>query len=581
MHFNNASYGVVVTDNAGRITMVNNTAKSLLGYENHILTGKIIKDIIPDSRLTDMLWTERGSKEEKLTVGGRPIIISRSPVSENNTVPGNIFVLQDASENEALKREIKRLKEDKTELEAIFNSSYDEIFVIDGNGIALKINKAGDTYYGVALDQIIGRNVLELEEQGLFKPSVTRQVFEKKERVTITQETRSGKKLIVTGNPVFDDHGNIIRIVVNSRDVSELTNLRQRLMEAEQLAETYRKQVMKLESNGTIQKEFIANSPDMKQILDMVDKVARVDSTVLITGESGVGKGIVASRIHKLSIRSEGQFISINCGAIPENLLESELFGYAPGAFTGAQKGGKKGLIQMGDGGTVFLDEVGELPLNLQVKLLHAIQQKSVMPVGGTAPVDVNVRFIAATNRNIKEMVKEGTFREDLYYRLNVIPLEIPPLRQRRQDILPLVEYYLGIINKKYGMAKKMAQETRDILERYDWPGNVREVENIVERLAVTSDSVELKPVHLPNYVLNHLSKTTNAIYVPDLCPLDDAVQQVEKQLITKAYNTYGNTYLMAEVLGVNQSTVVRKMKKYLSMPRRKPGPSKNAGVTQ
>jgi PAS domain S-box-containing protein len=581
MQYNAGHYGVIITDGTGRITMVNDAAKALLGLENTHITGKIIKDIIPDSRLTDMLYTERFSKEERLTVHGRPLVISRTPVSESTSVAGSIFVLQDVSEYEDLKREIQSLRNDKTELEAIFDSSFDEIFVIDGNGIALKINRAGDTYYGVDTSEMIGRNVIELEEQGYFKPSVTRMVMEKKERVTTTQKTRTGKELIVTANPVFDKQGNIIRVVVNSRDISELSTLRKRLMEAEQLAETYRKQVIKLESDSNVKKELIADSHDMKQILEMVDKVARVDSTVLITGESGVGKGVIANRIHKLSSRSEGPYISINCGAIPENLLESELFGYAPGAFTGAQKGGKKGLIQMGEGGTVFLDEVAELPLNLQVKLLHAIQQKSVMPVGGTAPIEVDVRFIAATNRNIKEMVKNGEFREDLFYRLNVIPLEIPPLRQRRQDIIPLVEYYLHVINQKYGMSKKLAPETRDILKRYNWPGNVREVENIVERMAVTSDSVELKPVHLPDYVLDQISKSNNTIFVPDLCHLEEAVQQVEKQLITKAYNLYGNTYLMAEALGGNQSTVVRKMKKYLAMPRRKPGPGGKSRASQ
>jgi PAS domain S-box-containing protein len=553
--------------------MLNEAARVLLGLEYRHITGRMIKEVIPDSRLTDVLWTDRSTVEEQLTILGRRVVVSRTPVYENARPIGSIFIIQDITEHEKLKERLRRLEEVNEELEAILDSSYDEIFVIDGNGITKRINKAGESYYGVKTEELVGKNVFDLEKEGYFSPSVTRLVFERRQRVTINQKTCSGKDLIVTGNPVFDERGNIIRIVVNSRDISELATLRQRLKETEQLAETYRKQVMQLESDKTRRKEFIARSPQMVKLLELVDKVAGVDSTVLITGESGVGKGVVANRIHRLSGRRDGPFVSINCGAIPENLLESELFGYAPGAFTGALKGGKRGLIPMGDGGTVFLDEVAELPLNLQVKLLHVIQQKNVIPVGGTVPVSVDVRFIAATNRNIRDMVAEGKFREDLFYRLNVIPLEIPPLRERREDIMPLVEYYLDAINRKYGMAKKLAPETRAILERYGWPGNVREVENIVERLAVTSDTVEIQPAHLPGYVLNHVSKKENKIYVPDVCPLGDAVEEVEKQLIEKAYKTYGNTYRMAEALGINQSTVVRKMKKYLSMPRRKPGP--------
>jgi len=576
MSLNAGSLGVITTDDKGKVTMVNEAARGMLGLVNGNVAGIMVKEIIPQSTLTDVSGADTSGAEENLIAGGKTLLVSRTRVPSNAWPGGFIFILLDISDYTNIKSELRQLREAKNELEAIFDSSFDEIFVIDGNGIVQRINKAGETNYGVKTDYFIGQNIFELEKQGYFSPSVTRMVFEKRKRVTTTQKTRSGKELIVTGNPVFDEHGNIIRIVINSRDISELSSLRQRLMETERLAEAYRKQVMQLESGRTLNKEFIARSQHMINLLDLVDKVAKVDSTVLITGESGVGKGLIASRIHQLSNRSKGPFISINCGAIPENLLESELFGYVPGAFTGANKGGKKGLVQAADGGTVFLDEVAELPLNLQVKLLHVIQQKSVTPVGSTTPESVDVRFIAATNRNIKEMVREGTFREDLFYRLNVIPIEIPPLRQRREDIIPLVEHCLSAINEKYGMIKKLAPETRDYLERYNWPGNVREIENLVERFTVTADTVEILPSHLPDYVLNHSSNRDKKIYVPQLCPLEDAVQEVEKQLIEKAFQTYGNTYRMAEALGINQSTVVRKMKKYMPMLKRKPGPARN-----
>lgn len=569
MSLNTGRHGVIITDSAGKVTMVSELARGLLGIENEKV-GILIKEIIPQSNLTNISGADNDS-EEILTATNRTLLVSRTPVFRNDVLDGFIFIVQDISEHESIKNELQQLREAKKELEVIFDSSFDEIFVLDGNGIVKRINKAGETNYGVKTEQFIGQSIFELEKQGYFSPSVARMVFEKKARVTTTQKTSSGKELIVTGNPVFDEQGGIDRIVINSRDVSELSSLRRRLMETERLAETYRKQVMQLESGRTLANEFISCSPHMINLLELVDRVAKVDSTVLITGESGVGKGLVASRIHQQSYRNKGPFISINCGAIPENLLESELFGYVSGAFTGAKKGGKKGLIKAGDGGTVFLDEVAELPLNLQVKLLHVIQQKTVTPVGSTTPENIDVRFIAATNRNIKEMVREGTFREDLFYRLNVIPIEIPPLRQRREDIIPLVEHYLDVINEKYGMVKKLAPETRDYLEQYNWPGNVREIENLVERFAVTADTVEILPCHLPEYVINQ-SSLDRKIYVPYLCPLENAVRDVEKQLIEKAYRKYGNTYRMAEALGVNQSTVVRKMKKYMPMLKRKSG---------
>ncbi|WP_051273404.1 sigma-54-dependent Fis family transcriptional regulator [Desulfotruncus alcoholivorax] len=577
MHLTAGSHGVITADASGRITMLNDAARALLGLGLRSVIGRSVKEIIPDTRLTDVMLNDRESKEEKISAGRKRLIVSRTPVYENARLVGSIFIVQDTSELEKVKEQMQELKEARDELEVILNSSYDEIFVIDGEGITRKINKAGESFYGVDTNELIGRNVIELEEQGYFSPSVTRLVFERRERVTITQTTRSGKELIVTGNPVFDENGNITRVVVNSRDISELASLRRMLKDTERLADNYRKQMLQLNSERKDgHRDLIASSPQMVSLLEMADKIAAVDSTVLITGESGVGKGVVAARIHKMSSRSAGPFVTINCGAIPENLLESELFGYASGAFTGARKGGKKGLIEMGDGGTVFLDEIGELPLNLQVKLLHVIQQKSVLPVGGTAAVDVNVRFVAATNRDLKKMVQEGSFREDLFYRLNVIPLEIPPLRDRREDVEVLLDYYLDLFNKKYGMAKRFSDEVREVLDRYSWPGNVREVENIVERLAVTSDEVEIKPNHLPDYVLSKVSEKSNKIFIPDICPLDEAVEEVERQLIEKAFKAFGNTYRMAEVLNINQSTVVRKMKKYLTASKRKPGPKKH-----
>ena len=476
---------------------------------------------------------------------------------------GSIVYLIDITGWEFYWKELAEYKELVRELEETLDSSYDEILVIDGSGIIRRINKAAETNYGVSVESMIGKNIFELEKEGYFNPSVCRLVFEDRKRLTITQKTKSGKHLIVTGNPIFNEEGEIIRVVVNSRDVSELLNLRKQLEDTEQLAESYRQQLLRLSRERLADGEIVAKSPQMEQVLKMVEKVAQVDSTVLIMGESGVGKGLVASRIHKQSRRSGGPFITVNCGAIPEHLLETELFGCEGGAFAGARRDGKKGLLELANGGTLFLDEITELPPNLQVKLLHVIQDRRLRRVGGSRYTDVDIRFIAATNRDIQSMVAEGSFREDLYYRLNVIPIIIPPLRYRQEDIPVLIEYFLENLNQKYDRNKKFTPEALEVLQNYHWPGNVRELENLVERLLVTKEGNEITVSHLPDYVFEGRGPYSNRVYVLDICPLKEAVEELEKQLVSMAYNRLKSTYKVADALNINQSTVVRKIQKF------------------
>ncbi|NHM28493.1 sigma 54-interacting transcriptional regulator [Desulfofundulus sp. TPOSR] len=552
--------GLLLVDAGGRVEFLNRAAEDLLGVERSAVAGRQLGDVLP-AVLVEQLWPQDGSPSgRKVEINGRKVAVQVNPLVGEEGAGGTMLVLQDISLCESL-------REAKEELEAIFNSSYDEIYVVDGEGYTRRVNKIGESYYGVEVEKIIGKHYSEMEEEGYFNPSVSRRVFEERRRVTMVQHTKTGKTLIVTGNPVFDESGRITRIVVNSRDVSELINLKQRLEDTEQLVDNYRRLVMYLRQEKLENTEIIAVSPQMKQVLDLVDRVAQVDSTILITGESGVGKGVIASRIHRLSRRHKGPFITINCGAIPENLLESELFGYEPGAFTGARREGKKGLIEMGDGGTVFLDEVADLPLNLQVKLLQVIQEKKLMRVGGSQQIAVNVRFIAATNRDIQKMVREGLFREDLYYRLNVVPVTIPPLRYRKEDIVPLIEHFVNKFNLKYDMNKHFSPEVLDVLVKYHWPGNVREVENLVERLMVTTDSNLIETVHIPDYIINSSGELPGRVYVLGICPLKQAVDEVERQLIMLASQRCKTTYEMASALQVNQSTIVRKIQKYRVYP--------------
>ncbi|KJR48190.1 Response regulator of zinc sigma-54-dependent two-component system [Desulfosporosinus sp. I2] len=550
-----------MVDSNGYILACNKAAKELLGIDGQVV-GEKAREVLPDSAMYEVFETGMPVLNNKVDIGGRVILSNHKPVFEGDKLTGVVTSFQDITDLDVVAQELEATKKLNKELEAIFNSSYDEIYVTDGEGFTLRVNKAGERFYGIKAEEMVGRHVNELEKLGLFSPSITPQVLKSKKRTTLIQTTKSGQKIIVTANPVFDEKGQIIRVVTNSRDITELSSLRQRLEDTEKLMENYRSEIAKLRKERIKTSEIISKSATMQQILALAGKVAGVDSTVLIEGESGVGKGVVALKIHQLSKRSESPFITINCGAIPEDLMESELFGYEGGAFTGAKKEGKKGLLETASNGTVFLDEISELPLNLQVKLLHVIQDRRLRRVGGNDNIDVNARIIAATNRNIPRLVKERKFREDLYYRLNVVPLIVPPLRHRKEDIPVLVEHFLEAFLEKYEIHKKIAPETLDLLLNYNWPGNVRELENLVERVVVTVDSLEVLPMHLPDYIL-HTDGSSAKVFIMDICPLRNATDELERQLLNKALIKFQNTYKMADALEVNQSTIVRKMHRY------------------
>jgi transcriptional regulator with PAS, ATPase and Fis domain/NAD-dependent dihydropyrimidine dehydrogenase PreA subunit len=316
-------------------------------------------------------------------------------------------------------------------------------------------------------------------------------------------------------------------------------------------------------SHDSMQNPIIAYSIEMGKVLQVATKVAQVTSTVMIMGESGVGKEVVARFVHNASLRRGGPFVTINCGAIPPNLLESELFGYEAGAFTGAKRQGKPGMIETASSGTLFLDEISDLPLDLQVKLLQVIQERRLTRVGGIQPIEVDIRIIAATNRDLAKMVERGEFRADLFYRLNVVPIVIPPLRSRRDDIIPLIYHFLAKHNNTHRYNKTISRETREVLTQYSWPGNVRELENLIERLVVTVEGDEIGVEDLPQYIKERDVSCNSKVIVEGVIPLREAVEEVERQLIKHAQEEHETTYEIAEALGVNQSTVVRKLKKY------------------
>ncbi|WP_191991812.1 sigma-54 interaction domain-containing protein [Bacillus aerolatus] len=387
------------------------------------------------------------------------------------------------------------------DLKTILDHCREVIFVSDACGKALRVSSSWKDLWKAEGKDFFEKGVFQVEKEGVISPSATRLVSEKKEQVQIVQQTNTGRTLMVTGIPIKNRAGDIQRIISISEDITEISSLKQELNKEK----VKNKRLHALLYDNAVP-SLVFNSDAMNNVMLMVFKIANVDSTVLITGESGAGKEVIAHYIHQWSDRAAKPFIKVNCGSIPENLLESELFGYAKGAFTGALKEGKQGLFEAADGGTIFLDEIGEMPFSLQVKLLRVLQEQEVTRIGETTPIKINVRVITATNRNLLEEVKQKNFREDLYYRLNVVPVHIPPLRDRQADLLPLILHFTEEFNRKFSKTKVFSQEAIKHFYSYNWPGNIRELRNIIERLIVMTDTDYLEPAHL-SFFLKHESK--------------------------------------------------------------------------
>ncbi|ANE88775.1 TPA: sigma 54-interacting transcriptional regulator [Bacillus cereus] len=438
------------------------------------------------------------------------------------------------------------------DLKDVFEYAFDEIFVTDEQGIVVRVNSTCERHYQLAAEELVGKHVKELQKDGIFYPSATLEVIEKKRPIELVQTTKSGEYLHVRTRPVFDDEGNLRRVISYSRDLTELYQLRQKVEEMDNQLKTYKKELRETyEHEGLIFKSLA-----MQKIVDTIKKVSVVDSTVLVLGETGVGKSRLVRHLHEVSHRKNESFYEINCAALPTNLIESELFGYSGGSFTGANREGKKGLLESAHKGTLFLDEIGEMPLEIQAKLLQVLQEKTFRPIGGRELKKVDVRIVAATNRDLSEMVKQGTFRKDLYYRLNVIPIAIPPLRERTEDILPLIYHYLQQFNKKYGRDVKLAPSTLQMFVGYPWEGNNREIENVIERIVITVDdvvTVEDLPLSMQEAAVEQSGQS-----------LYKMLEEVERNIILKAYKTYGSSYKVAEFLQISQSAATRKIKKFI-----------------
>ncbi len=554
--------GIIAINASGHIILCNQSAANLVGKPVEEIIGHPIGEVIPGSGLMHVVQTGKAMVGQRLEINGTVVYSNRTPVWEEERIIGAVGVFLEETSVEAILSELAVFKQLTKEHDMLVESSFDGIFITDGKGYVKRVNSAYEMVTGISREEVMGKHMSQMVADGLISHSSTLQVLEKKEQVTIVQKTRSGRDIMVTSTPIFNDRGEITMVVSNVRNMSHLKKLEAELSETRVLTERYQQQLKELQMQQLHSSEVIYQSPAMLKIYEAALRVAPFDSTVLIQGESGVGKEVVARLIHRESGRAEKPFIKVNCGAIPENLLETELFGYESGAFTGSNKAGKAGLFEVAHEGTLFLDEVGELPLNLQVKLLRVIQDKEIKRVGGNKFRTVDVRLIAATNRDVEAMVQAGTFREDLFYRLNVIPLHIPPLRERPEDVVALIRHFLQKLNEKYSMNKTLTPAALKKLYEYHWPGNVRELNNVMENILIMSESNTIGVENLPRHFTKDRDAGHDAVVVTDIIKLAEARKQLEQKLIKMAIKRTGSLRKAASLLGMDHSTLSRLLHK-------------------
>jgi len=559
---NSIPIGIVAIDERGNISFINSPAAGKLGEPQDQVIGRYVKDIVPETRLLDILKTGERLTGQKFAINNRDYMVNYAPVVSQGKIIGAVSAFQDFFHIEKISEELATVKDLNKEMTAIFNSSDDSIWITDGQGKVLNINRALERMSGLRSADLVGKSMEELIDSGMFDHSAALLAIKKRERVTINQTIKGKVKFLSTGSPIFDEQGNISRVVVNVRSVANLVKLQDKLLKEREQSLKFRNELSHLRAMNLADSDLVFRSASMRQIVEMTSRIAGVDSTVLITGESGTGKDVVAKLIHRQDKGDQRPFITINCAAIPEQLLESELFGYEGGAFTGARKEGKTGMFELAHTGTLFLDEVGELPLSLQVKLLRSIQDRKIFRVGGTKSISVHVRIITATNKDLLQMIKEKTFRQDLYYRLMVIPIHIPPLRERKEDIPSLVYHFLDQFNNHFGFEKTILPQALDCLLDYPWPGNVRELRNVIERMVVISQGQQITASDLPDTI------RAKKFLPGSGTKLKDAVIKTETHLLSETYKQCGSWQKVAEILGVNFTTIYRKAARYHLLDR-------------
>ncbi len=548
--------GVIVVNDANRVVLFNDSAERITGIKKEDIIGKPANEHIQGSKLHQVLKTGTKVVGDRQNTGNTNIITNRSPIIMDNRIVGAVAVFQDISEIETLSTKLESVMEIKERFMSIATHSNDGICIVDENGIITYVNSEYEDIWKVERESLLGEKINTKDEH----PAIEKVIKTKKPQLYIIETRDKDTKIITNAFPIIIN--NIFKGVVSlSKEETQLHNMIRKLNAAEEKIKYFKEELDKKQNIHQAFDNIIGNSGILEDVLYIASKAAKSSATVLISGESGTGKEVIARSIANASPRKDAPLIKINCGAIPENLMESELFGHVKGAFTGAIRN-KIGKFELADGGTIFLDEIGDLSKNLQVKLLRVLQEMEFERVGGIETIKVNVRVIAATNKDLESMIGEGLFREDLYYRLNVISITLPPLRKRKGDIPLLADYFIHKICTRENISiKRLSTDAVEKLENYRWPGNIRELENVIERAIALSEDDILRIDFLPGYIKEAKKCEKDLVNLVDGDLM--TMEEYEKDIIKKALEKYKSFNKAGKVLGITHKTVSNKAKKY------------------
>jgi PAS domain S-box-containing protein len=564
------SCGLVATDAGGNIIYINPRASSLLDLNPAKVINPDFRQLFPETGklFNECLQSGNVRMGYYAVRNNRRLVIDAAPIQIEGKIEGVIATLHQLEDfNDALCYSDGYLNLNK-QLDAIFKGSSDGLWVHDSNGKIININTVSEMINGIRAKDVIGKSIYDLIEEGVFEGAVTPEILKTKRQFsTLSYNRKTQKRVLVTGTPILDEDGNVSLIVSNERDLTHWNAVKADLERSRKVAEKYKDEFEELSRIESGQPEIVAESKEMKQVLRVGLKLARMGaSNILIQGESGTGKGLFAKFIHENGKRNTKPFIQINCAALPESLLEAELFGYEKGAFTGAREQGKIGLFELAHEGTLFLDEIGDLPLSVQAKLLKYLDDQEILPLGGIQRKKVDCCVIAATNRDLEQLTNQEHFRKDLFFRLNTFRIQIPPLRHRPDDVIRMTDYFLDLYNKEYQVQRRISPEAKLKLQAYKFPGNVRELQNIIKNAVVLSEMDLLDEIFADNIGVAQKKTTAEQRSIADLqypMRLQDQLESVEEIILSDAVARFKSTRKIAQNLGTSQSSVMRKINKY------------------
>ncbi|MCL4442432.1 MAG: sigma 54-interacting transcriptional regulator, partial [Firmicutes bacterium] len=549
--------GVVMINNRGIIQFFNHTAEKYFGYPSEHAIGRLIKEVIPGCELLQVLKTKKPLLAQERELKGSVYLVNEAPILIGGEIIAAVGFWHDITYTRNITVELEEVKQLHGMLEAVLENCCHGIVTVDTSGIITMINKAYESFLNVKAEDVIGQHVTKIIQNTRLH------IVAKTGQAELGEFQKvNNTDAIVSRIPIYQN-GKVVAAIgqILFRDLDDLKTLANKVYKLHEEVAYYKGKLKQLLSAKYNLDDIIGNCESIQSLKTNVCKLAKSNSTVLIVGESGTGKELIAHAIHNKSNRSNGPFVKVNCASIPDSLMESELFGYSDGAFTGAKKGGRQGKFELANGGTIFLDEIGDMQVAMQAKLLRVLQEKEIERIGEGSSQQIDVRVIAATNRNLMELITKGAFREDLFYRINVVTIRVPALRDRKDDIEIIVKYFVRKFNKEFGVCvEEVSEEVLKILYKYDWPGNVRELGHILERAYNIMDSNIILPRHLPIYFQNTLSEKTYG----GPGTLKHRLEETEKQAITEALTeTKGNKRKAANILGISRTVLYEKINKF------------------